>query len=624
MPPRIGERIAAILLALALPALAAAADTVFLAELDRDEVALGETATLQITLQGPSEPTALELPGEGMKDLEVVNRGQSNQTSVSVINGKLQTTQTRIFQIVLHPTRVGTLTVPSATCLVEGKRYSTRPLQLRVTKDPSGGGTQGRAQAPPGVPQLPGTPRTIDPFQNRQRPATRLRNPERALSVKLELDKKRVWLGEQVTATISIYCPSEVALQNITGSRLPSYDGFWSENLKDQISFQNKVIDNVPYRVYLIRQVALFPTRAGKLTVSPVEFDLITQVPSDDPFDFFPASQKVVRRSEPVSVEVRPLPPGAPPGFQSVNVGDWKLAGSVSEQQVPAGQPVTFRLEASGHGGLRSLTLPKLPAQPGLKLFDPTVKDQVSMDGDRFGGSKVVETVLVPERTGELVLPPLEWSYFDPASGTFQTARTSEVRLTVTPGAAGGAPSVAAGVNTLTAGLRPLHAEGELSKGGSPPWSGPLFALLLLGPVVLYAGMVAGDRLRDRLRSGDGERRVRRAGRKARRRLAAARKLASGGDAAAFHAEVARALIGYAADKLGRSAQGLTRDELARELTQAGAHPPAVAALSSALDACDAGRFGMGAATRGDVLRAAERAMEMLEEAEWRRPREVA
>jgi len=146
----------------------------------------------------------------------------------------------------------------------------------------------------------------------------------------------------------------------------------------------------------------------------------------------------------------------------------------------------------------------------------------------------------------------------------------------------------------------------------------------LLGPVVLYAGMVAGDRLRDRLRSGDGERRVRRAGRKARRRLAAARKLASGGDAAAFHAEVARALIGYAADKLGRSAQGLTRDELARELTQAGAHPPAVAALSSALDACDAGRFGMGAATRGDVLRAAERAMEMLEEAEWRRPREVA
>jgi hypothetical protein len=618
MPPRTGERIAAVLLALALPVLATAAgtDTVFVAELDRDEVALGETATLQITLQAPSEPTALELPGEGMKDLEVVSRGQSTQTSVSFINGRLQSTQTRIFQIVLNPTRAGTLTVPSASCMVQGKRYTTRPLQLRVTSGT--GGTPGRAQAPPGPPQP-------DDVQRPARPGTRTRNPERGLSVKIALDKNRAWLGEQVTASIYVYSPAELGIQ-LAGSRQPALDGFWAEELKspNQATYQTRSIDGVPYHVYLLKQLALFPTRAGKLTVDPIELDLVAQVPSGDPFDFFPTTRKVVRRSEPVSIEVRPLPStGAPPGFQSVNVGAWKLEGSVSEQQVPAGQPVTFRLEASGRGSLRSLTLPKLSPQPGLKLFDPTVKDQVSIDGDRFGGTKVVETVLVAERTGELVLPPLEWSYFEPASGTYKTARTSEVRLTVTPGAPGGAPA-AAGVNTLTAGLRPLHSEGDLSKGGSAPWNGPLFALLLLGPVVLFAGMVAGERVRDRLRSGDGERRVRRAGRKARRRLAAARKLASGGDAAAFHAEVARALIGYAADKLGRSAQGLTRDELARELTLAGAHPPAVAALSGALDACDAGRFGMGAATRGDVLRAAERAMEMLEEAEWRRPREVA
>ena len=77
-----------------------------------------------------------------------------------------------------------------------------------------------------------------------------------------------------------------------------------------------------------------------------------------------------------------------------------------------------------------------------------------------------------------------------------------------------------------------------------------------------------------------------------------------------------RALIGYCADKLGRPAAGLTRDELARALAEAGAHPPALRALAAALDACDAGRFG-GAVARQELLEIAGRAMAALEEAHW-------
>jgi hypothetical protein len=112
---------------------------------------------------------------------------------------------------------------------------------------------------------------------------------------------------------------------------------------------------------------------------------------------------------------------------------------------------------------------------------------------------------------------------------------------------------------------------------------------------------------------------VRIAGKVARQRLAGASRLLTGAEGTPFFAEVERALTGYCTDKLGRPAAGLTREELAGALAEAGAHPAALRALAAALDACDAGRFG-GAVAREELLALAERAMAALEEAHWLLP----
>ena len=135
--------------------------------------------------------------------------------------------------------------------------------------------------------------------------------------------------------------------------------------------------------------------------------------------------------------------------------------------------------------------------------------------------------------------------------------------------------------------------------------------------MALFVVLTGVDRLKESHAADGGARRLRLAGRVARRRLSTAQKLLPGG-AGPFHAEVERALTGYCADKLGRPAAGLTRDELGRALAEAGAHPPALRALALALDACDAGRYG-GAGARQELLAMAGRAMELLEEAHWRR-----
>jgi len=227
--------------------------------------------------------------------------------------------------------------------------------------------------------------------------------------------------------------------------------------------------------------------------------------------------------------------------------------------------------------------------------------------------------VLVPDRAGTLTVPPIRWATFDPKAGRYRVLETAPLTLEVRPAGPSAQGNLAAaipGQNALGGGLRPIRSAGPISRRGEPPWRGWPFWVLLGAPVALFGLLSGVDRLRESRAADGGARRLRLAGRVARRRLSQAERLLKG-DAGAFHAEVERALIGYCADKLGRPVAGLTREELGRALADAGAHPPALRALALALDACDAGRFG-GAVGREELLGAAGRAMELLEEAHWR------
>jgi hypothetical protein len=317
-----------------------------------------------------------------------------------------------------------------------------------------------------------------------------------------------------------------------------------------------------------------------------------------------------------VKITVKPLPAGAPAGFDAVNVGTMSLSAALSERTVAVGQPVTLRVSARGDGNVKSWSLPAAPAVAGLRAFAPTSSDKVAPQGARITGSRTVETVLVADREGTITLPALRWPTFDPRDGKYKVLETTPLALEVRPAGPSSA-AAAPGQNALAAGLRPLRSTGPIVRRGGPPWQGWPFWLLLAGPVALFAVLSGVDRLREARAADGGARRLRLAGRVARKRLATAARLAAAQEAGPFFAEVERSLTGYCADKLGRAAAGLTRDELGRALAEAGAHPPALRAIAQALDACDAGRFG-GAASRDEVLALAGRAMELLEEAHWR------
>src|SRR5262249_5746996 len=55
--------------------------------------------------------------------------------------------------------------------------------------------------------------------------------------------------------------------------------------------------------------------------------------------------------SEPLAIDVRDLPKGAPPDFNG-NIGELKVSAAASQTKIPAGTPFTLTVRLEGHGYL--------------------------------------------------------------------------------------------------------------------------------------------------------------------------------------------------------------------------------------------------------------------------------
>ncbi|HEY6910115.1 MAG TPA: BatD family protein [Myxococcales bacterium] len=571
MPRRTGS---ALLLALSLALPAAAAEVEFSASADADQVAMDGTLRLRISAAYSSKGETGQLQLPPFSDFDVVGKDSSEQVTVVFASGAPSFKRTVVTQITLTPKRTGELTIEPARLEYQGKTYRTQPIRIRAL--PAGQAPAASARPPDDRPD------DLDPFAD-------VHPGRRDLLVRASIDNDHPYVGQQVT--YSLFLLSRVNVSSIEKLQLPRLDGFWSEDLEtpQQLVPEPRTIDGVQYTAYLLRRRALFPLRPGKAVIEPAEVGLLTG------FGMLFSRGSSRRASQPVELEVQPLPEGKPPGFDPGNVGDWTLTATVEPVNVAVGQPVTFRLVASGRGNVRDLRLPRLGAIAGLRAYDATSSDKESIDRGQVTGTRTMEQLLVPERTGPVEIPALSMDIFDPAQKAYRTLRTDPVTLRVAPAAQGQAAAEPVAQNLLSSGgVRPIRLRLETASAGAAPWAQPWFWPVLGLPPFGLALLLGFSRMRRIFATDPDLERVRKARSAAARRLRGAQALLARGEAAAFYAEIARAVTGYLADKQGVVSAGLTREELARALSSRGHGEETVRRLVRLLDDCDRMRFAPG------------------------------
>ena len=572
----------ALALALLLPLAAlAAAEVELSATLDTDQVALDGTVNLQVTATYASkgEPGDLQLPA--FADFDLVSRSQSEQVSFAFVNGAPSFHRTIVTALALTPKRAGDLVIEKVLLDYHGRSYGTQPLKVHVVPAGQAPRPQQNRRRPPdplsAFDEPP--PEGLDPFAD-------VHPGQRDLLLRATVDNDHPFVGQQIT--YSLYLLARINVSGIDKLQLPRLDGFWTEEIEapQQLVGEARILDGVPYRSFLLRKRALFALRPGKAQIEPAEVEVLTG------FGMLFSRGSSRRQSQAVALEVQPLPPGKPAGFDPGNVGQWSLSATVDPVNVAVGQPVTLHLVATGRGNVRDLRLPRLGAIAGLRAYDATTTDKETIEKGAVTGTRTVEQLLVPERTGAVDIPALTMDVFDPALKQYRTLRTEPVSLSVSPAQGGRAASEPTAQNLLAAGgVRPIRLRLGSALRGPPPWTRPWFWPLLALPPFGLALLLGLGRARRMLQIDPRQRRVKLARSAAAKRLQGARALLGKGEAGAFYAEVARAITGYLGDKQGVVAAGLTREELARALGERGHAEELVSRVLRVLDDCDRARF---------------------------------
>lgn len=555
-------------------------------------------ATVQIVTRGVSGPERFWPPDFG--DFTVVDQrtSQSTQWMYDPVRGQeIRSSETRRY--VLRPRRAGKLRIGEARLRLDGVEYQTKPVIVEVLEAAGGLGS--------GTPTAPGSAPAIPPP-----------DPSIVGTTFLHVvpDRTKVYVGEQVTVTWYLYTRSEVLKYE---PKPPRFDDLWSETLyepQNYLNYTEDVVNGRTYSVAVVARRALFPTKAGKVVVPKFHADVATMAT--------PFGQPLRLSSREVTLEVQPLPPGAPAAFDPAYVGQFTVEASIDRDNVPAGESISMQVVIRGAGALRRTKIPTLEFD-GFTTYPPrTFDEKVDTTTALVRGERRYSYVLTPKRGGTLALGPIEIPYFDPTTNRYEIARSDVLKVKVIGDPAllaGGAGGLGSGENVIARDIRPAREIVALrTRVAEKAWRHRGFWLVFAAPAGLFLGVVLADKLRERLRRETPRARLRRARGRARKRLRLAELHIKGGRAGKFFGEIARVLSEHVEERVGEPVAAMTREKLRDFLKDRGFPEETIEALVRELENCDFARFAPSASGPGEMRAALRRVRALLTAIEKVRP----
>jgi len=384
-----GGALAAALLSVVLVAGSTHAATRLEARLSLSGIEVGSSTTLVLRVldpQGDVGEPRLELP-EG---LEVLARDRAQ--SFSWVNGRSSSEVT--YRIEIASSRAGRFAVGPVRIAVGRQVFVSNTLPLTVT-----------AAAP-----------------------SRARSPGRGpAALLLDLSPSDPFVGE--ICQLRVRLVQRVALAEASQYQPPAATGFWTERWSEPTSYEGR--EGTRPVVVMERRLRLYPLAAGDVRVGQA-IAVVTPASSGD-FDAFTGPILGGRpsevRSDSLRVRVRPLPSGAPAGFDGA-VGRYSVRFSLDRDHTTRDQAFTATLDVRGEGNLPLLKSPTwAPAE--LEQYGSSVEDSLAPPGELGSARRSFRWTLVPRREGTLDVTPPRFVWFDPSSERYHVAELPTPRLRV-------------------------------------------------------------------------------------------------------------------------------------------------------------------------------------------------
>jgi hypothetical protein len=374
------------------------------------DIYVGEGFNFYIVIQGSENAGNVDL--QPLQEYNPQNAGTQKQSSINIINSRTTQTVTTRMTYVLTASREGRIQLPSLTVEVDGKTYRTNPVTVNIIK--------------------PGTTDQLD--------------------LEVTLSQQRCYVGQPVIMNVKFFISANIGDFQFN---IPAFssDDFYIEdpdvsdpqaklyrlNAEMTVMVSHyRTVHNGKESILLSFSKVLIPKNSGKISMQPASVSAAVAVGrarSRDPFDSFFGGQTQYRRfmvsSEPLELEVLPLPEqGKPVQFYGL-VGQYTISASATPTQVNVGDPITLTIKIGGGKYLKPVQWPDLEnvSEMAANFKIPSQKASPTIDN----GFKVFTQTIRANNDQVSEIPPIPLVYFDAEQGKYITAKTEPIKLEVAP-----------------------------------------------------------------------------------------------------------------------------------------------------------------------------------------------
>ena len=435
------------------------------------------------------------------------------------------------------------------------------------------------------------------------------------MSVEFSVSERKCYVGQPIVMTVQWIVSSR--WQNVSFD-VPVFksDGFLIEEVSsaDGAGAEQTLIDGVPAsvqgsrrqikgmeaEVYAFSKV-LLAQRAGRIRLDPITVSTnlaVGRARTNSVFNPYTLKfERVSVQSDPIDLEVLPLPEqGKPAEFYGL-VGKYTIAASAAPTEVSVGDPITLTIRVGGNPYLKPVQWPPLEQVPELaaNFRIPTEKASPTIEN----GFKVFTQTLRANSDAVTQIPPIPLACFDSQRGEYIVVRTDPISLKVAP------TKMLTNADLEGVGFTSVNREVEaIRKGLSANYYGPAVladqsfslrsAVVRPGYAVIWSVPLAGLVVSTIIRLA-GRTSPQALVRKRRRRAAglAVRQLkaAASADPQQRPERLLSAMKGYLGDRFDRVAASLTADDCRQVISDATGDSTVAGRYADLIAACEGARY---------------------------------
>jgi hypothetical protein len=400
-------------------------------------VALNGYVRIQYRLDYANDATSFTPPP--FANFTIV-QGPEQITGMQNINGQVSNYST--FSYVLKPSKKGRFIFPPAKATMDGKMVQSASVTIEVNDHGApmrinGNGGNDNAEL-------------LEEFILHKNESA-VEKIKRNVFVRLEVNKKSVYIGEPIVATYKLYTRVN-SESRIT--RRPSLNGFSVFDMMepDAQTVLNEKYKGKDYNVYILRKAQLYPLREGEFELESMDVEnAVSFIREDYAADEY-SLMKMLRQygedglhpdawirevvntsSQPVNITVKPLPAGIIAGGFNGAVGNFSISADLPEKKIRQDDVVDLKVTVSGSGNLPLLGNPEISWPDSMETYEAKIQEELNKQTSPISGKKIFTIPFSTRHLGRIELPPIILTSFNPQSGKYETAQTAAMIINVEP-----------------------------------------------------------------------------------------------------------------------------------------------------------------------------------------------